>query len=208
VIESEDSSTALARQNVGLFAQPEIREAIRRATGLSDDALDRVSEGLAKLGVALILPNGADMAAKYANAIALVRDHGFSVQKAARTLGISATHLTRKLNAIGTKGDLQAMADAGDRRILEMSQALSTLSGEELLERIEREGHQMKTTELQRIYTASTSQVAVKQRWSQGSQTGASDLGMSALAQMLQGKKLTIEDKSPGDEAIEVTPVG
>jgi hypothetical protein len=41
-----------------------------------------------------------------------------------------------------------------------------------------------------------------------GSQTGASDLGMSALAQMLQGKKLTIEDKSPGDEAIEVTPAG
>jgi hypothetical protein len=85
--------TALARQNVGLFAQPEIREAIRGATGLFDDALDRVSEGLAKLGVALVLPNGADMNAKYANAIALVRDHGYSVQKAARTLGISAIRL-------------------------------------------------------------------------------------------------------------------
>jgi hypothetical protein len=61
-----DSSpeTALARQNVGLFAQPEIREAIRGAKGLSDDALDRVSEGLARLGVALILPNRADLHAK------------------------------------------------------------------------------------------------------------------------------------------------
>jgi hypothetical protein len=207
-LSDSNPDTALARQNVGLFAQPEIREAICGATGLSDDGLDRVAEGLAKLGVALVLPNGADMNAKYANAIALVRDHGYSVQKAARTLDISATHLTRKLNAIGAKGDLQAMADAGDRRILEMSQALSTLSGEELLERIENEGRQMKTTELQKIYTASTGQVAVKQRWSPGSPTGASDLGMSALAQMLQGKKLTIEDKSPGDEAIEVTPAG
>jgi hypothetical protein len=53
------------------------------------------------------------------------------------------------------------MADAGDRRILEMSQALSTLSGEELLERIENEGGQIKTTELQKIFTASTSEVAV-----------------------------------------------
>jgi hypothetical protein len=131
----------------------------------------------------------------------------YSVQKAARTLGISAPHLTRKLNAIGTKGDLQSMADAGDRRIREMSQALSTLSGEELLDRIETEGHQMKTTELQKIYTASTSQVAVKQRWSQGHQTGGSDFGMSALAQMLQGKKLTIEDTRPGDDAVDVTPV-
>jgi len=97
--------------------------------------------------------------------------HGYSVQRAARTLDISATHLTRKLNAIGAKGELQAMADAGDRRILEMSQVLSTLSGEELLERIETEGSQMKTTELRKIYTASTSQVAVKQCWSQGSHT-------------------------------------
>jgi DNA-binding MarR family transcriptional regulator len=181
------------------------------STVLSDDALDRVSEGLANLGVALILPNGADLQARYANAIALVRDHGYSVQKAARALGISATHLSRKLNAIGAKGDPQAMADAGDRRILEMSQALSTLSGEELLERIKNDGDRMKTTELQKIYTASTNQVAVKQRWSQGSQTGVSDLGMSALAQILQGKKLIIEDKNPGDDVVDVvdvTPLG
>jgi hypothetical protein len=29
---------------------------------------------------------------------------------------------------------------------------------------------------------------------------------MSALAQLLQGKKLTIEDKSPGDDAVDMTP--
>jgi len=71
--------TALAHQNVGLFAKPEIREPIRGATGLSGASLDRVSEGLAKLGVALLLPNGADLHAKYANAINLVRHHEYSV---------------------------------------------------------------------------------------------------------------------------------
>ena len=200
------SSTALAHRNVGLFAKPEIREAIRGATGLSGESLDRVSEGLARLGVALLLPNGADLHAKYANAINLVRHHEYSVKRAAKTLRISATHLHRKLNAIGAKGDLQAIADAGDRRILEMSQAMSTLSGEELLERLEREGDKMKVAELQKIYTAATNQVAVKQRWSHGSRPGGSDLGMSAIAQLLQGKKLTIEDKSPGDDAVDVTP--
>ena len=186
-----------------LGSRLEIRETIRGATGLSGESLDRVSIGLAKLGVALLLPNGAD---KYANAINLVRHHEYSVKRAAKTLGISATHLHRKLNAIGAKGDLQAIADAGDRRILEMSQAMSTLSGEELLERLEREGDKMKVAELQKIYTAATNQVAVKQRWSHGSRPGGSDLGMSAIAQLLQGKKLTIEDKSPGDDAVDVTP--
>jgi hypothetical protein len=60
------SSSTLARQNVGLFAEPEIRETIRGATGLSGEGLDRVAEGLARLGVALILPNGADRQAKFA----------------------------------------------------------------------------------------------------------------------------------------------
>jgi len=98
------------------------------------------------------------------------------------------------------------MADAGDRRILEMSQAMSTLASETLLEKMEEEGTQMKATELTKIYTGSTNQVAAKQRWSHGSQAGGSDLGMSALAQLLQGKKLTIEDKSPVDDAVDVTP--
>jgi len=64
----------------------------------------------------------------------------------------------------------------------------------------------MKVAELQRIYTAATYQVAVKQRWSHGSRPGGSDLGMSALAQLLQGKKLTIEDRDPTENVVDVTP--
>ncbi len=101
-----------------------------------------------------------------ANAINLVRHHEYSVKRAAKTLGISAINLHRKLNAIGAKGDLQAIADAGDRRILEMSQAMSTLAGETLLEKMEEEGIAMKTSDLTKIYTGATNQVAVKQRWS------------------------------------------
>jgi hypothetical protein len=159
---ADSPDTALARQNVGLIAKPEIREAIRGATGLSGESLDRVSEGFARLGVALLLPNGADLHAKYANAINLIRHHEYSVKRAAKTHGISATHLNRKLNAIGAKSDLQAIADAGDRRILEMSQAMSTIAGETLLEKMEEEGTAMKTADLTKIYTGATNQVAAK----------------------------------------------
>ena len=74
------------------------------------------------------------------------------------------------------------------------------------LEKMENEGTQMKTTELTKIYTGSTDQMAAKQHWSHRSQAGGSDLGMSALAQLLQGKKIAIEDKSPVDDAVDVTP--
>ena len=200
-----ERDATLVRQNLGLFAKPEIRDAIRGATGLSGDSLDRVSEGLAKVGVALILPNGADLHAKYANAIGLVRDHDYSVKAAAKKLGISATHLSRRLNAIGCKGDLQKIADAGDRRILEMAQSMSAIAGETLLEKMEEEGTEMKTADLTKIYTGATNQVATKQRWSQGSQAGGSDHGMTVLAQMLQGKKVTVEDADPTQKAIDVT---
>jgi hypothetical protein len=89
-----------------------------------------------------------------------------------------------------------------------MSQAMSTLAGETLLEKMEEEGTAMKTIDLTKIYTGATNQVAAKQRWSQPGHPGGSDLGMTAIAQLLQGKKLTIEDKSPGDDAVDVTPRG
>jgi AraC-like DNA-binding protein len=130
------NDTALARRNLGLFATPGVRDAIQAATGLSEAQLDDVAAGLAGAGVALLLPNGADLEAKYANAIMLVRDHGYSISRAARELGISATHLNRKISRIGANGDFRQQAEASDRRILEMGQSMSLMSSERLLERI------------------------------------------------------------------------
>ena len=200
-------TTALARRNQGLFAQPGIREAIRGATGLSEDQADQVAAGLARIGVALLLPDSADMQGRYANAIALVRDHDYSIRKAARELGISASHLARKVDSIGASGDLQARAAAGDRRILEMSQAMSTLAAETLLERLESEGDELKTTELTKIYTAATNQVAAKQRWSQGSTERVIDEGMSAIAKLLRGNDITVTKRDAAMDAIDVTPL-
>lgn len=198
--------TALARPNVGIFSQPAIREAMRAATGLSEEQLDKLSEGLTSIGVGLILPNGIDTQAKYANAISLVRDHGYSANRAARELGISATHLVRRLNSIGTNGDLESQAAAGDRRILEMSQAMSTRAGEMILDRMEEQGDEIKMTELQKIYTASTNQVAAKQRWVQGGSAADAAKGISALARILQGKRVTFEDVDPSERALDVSP--
>lgn len=64
----------------------------------------------------------------------------------------------------------------------------------------------MKITELQKVLTAATNQVSAKQRWSQGSHAGEAGNGMSVIAQRLQGKKVTVEDRAPGDDAVDMTP--
>jgi transposase-like protein len=189
--------TALARRNLGLFATPAVRDAIQAATGLSDEQLDEVAAGLAQAGVALLLPHGSDLEAKYANAIMLVRDHGYSVSRAARELGISATHLNRKISRIGANGDFQKQAEASDRRILEMSQSMSLMSGERLLERIEQQGDQMSTTELTKVYTSSTNQVAAKQRWTQGGSGTSAGGAITVLAKFLVGREITVSERDP-----------
>lgn len=198
--------TSVTRSKIGVPVPPAIRSAVQTATGLSEDRLDAVVEALARLGVGLVLPNGADIQAKYANAIALVRDHDFSITRAAREVGISATHLTRKLNAIGADGDLQRQAAAGDQRILEMSQALSTLSGERLLDRMEQEGDRMKVSELAKVYTSSTNQVAAKQRWSQGTWSAPKETGVSALVALLEAADIEITRCDPLEDAVDITP--
>jgi molybdenum-dependent DNA-binding transcriptional regulator ModE len=196
--------TTLARRNLGLFATPAVRDAIQATTGLSEKQVDQVAAGLSQAGVALLLPHGADLEAKYANAIMLVRDHGYSISRAARELGISATHLNRKISRIGANGDFQKQAEASDRRILEMSQSMSIMAGEKLLERMEQRGDQMTTTELAKIYTGSTNQVAAKQRWSQGG-SGASTAGaITVLAKFLVGREITVSERDPADEAVDV----
>jgi molybdenum-dependent DNA-binding transcriptional regulator ModE len=181
-----------------------VRDAIQATTGLSEKQVDQVAAGLSQAGVALLLPHGADLEAKYANAIMLVRDHGYSISRAARELGISATHLNRKISRIGANGDFQKQAEASDRRILEMSQSMSIMAGEKLLERMEQRGDQMTTTELAKIYTGSTNQVAAKQRWSQGG-SGASTAGaITVLAKFLVGREITVSERDPADEAVDV----
>jgi len=145
---------------------------------------------------------------RYTAAIALVQDQGLSVIQAAREVGVSASHLSRKINDLGAKSDTSAAAHAADQRILETSQTLSALSAERLLERVEKEGDTMKTPELTKIYKAASDTVATKQQWAKGGggPPGA-DNGVSALARLLEGGDITITKRDAARDAIDVSPV-
>jgi DNA-binding HxlR family transcriptional regulator len=162
----EQQETGITDGNAGLFDHPEIKESLGGGPGLTPKNLEQAVAALTRMGVGLILQQGRHKS--QVRQRHLPRSITDSVSfRAAHELGISATHLTRKLNAIESDGSLHRQTAAGDQRILEMSQALSTLSGNRSLERIDHEGDQMKVSELAKS-TSSTNQVAAKQRWSQG----------------------------------------
>ena len=99
---------------------------------------------------------------------------------------MSSSHLLRKLNAIGNHGDSESRDAVADQRILEMSQAMSTMAGEKIIDRFENQGDQIKMTELQKVYTASTTQVAAERRWVQGFGSGENMTGDAASSCQLR----------------------
>jgi len=201
------NSSALPHHTGKPSASPDARESIRNVTGLSEAEGDHVADGLTETGVGLVVPNGTDTHARYADAISLVQDRGFGVVQAAREVGVNASHLSRKINELGAKSDMSAAAYAADQRILETSQTLSALSAEKLLERIEKESDTMETPELTKIYKAASDTVATKQQWAKGGggPPGAAN-GVSALARLLEEGDITITKRKAEQEAIDVTP--
>ena len=159
------------------------------------------------LNPALPVQNGPNSQARYADAIALVQDQGLGVIQAAQEVGVSASHLARKINELGASRDTSAAAYAADQRILETSQTLSILTAEKLLERVENEGDTMKTPELTKIYKSASDTVATKQQWAKGgSVLPSGETGISALAKLLEEGDITITKRDAAAKAIDVTP--
>jgi len=123
--------------------------------------------------------------------------------RAAREAGLDRRNLFRLLKRRDDLSSADSRHAAADNRILELSQDISETTGQEILDRVER--GEMRDGDLVKAYIASTKQVATKQRWSQGSRANDAGAGISALAKILQGKRVTIEDTDPAEEAVDVT---
>ncbi len=87
------------------------------------------------------------------------------------------------------------------------AEELSEVASEKLIADVEAD--RLKPADLVNAYSAATTQVAAKRRWSQGADTG--DVGSrNALASALQalqdGASVRIEKPDPTDSAIDITP--
>ncbi len=85
--------------------------------------------------------------------------------------------------------------------------ALCDSWGEKLIADIE--NNRLKPMDLIKAYTAATTQVAVKRRWSQGLGAGderSRDALAGALEALQDGASVWIEKPDPTDSAIDITP--
>ena len=121
-----------------LGSNPDARQAIEDATGLSGDDLDRVIDGLADAGVAPTLRPNADSDARYAHAVGLVRSHGYSLRGAAREAGFDHSNFRKRLKRMNEKiPDAETLHRAAEERILTRAEELSEMAAEKLISDVE-----------------------------------------------------------------------
>ncbi len=103
--------------------------------------------------------------------------------------------------------DAEQRHRAAEERILSLAEDLSETAGEKLMADVE--NNRLKPADLVKTYTAATTQVAAKRRWSQGQGT-VDDRSRDALAGALQalheGATVRIEKLDPARSAIDITP--
>jgi hypothetical protein len=103
--------------------------------------------------------------------------------------------------------DAEQRHRAAEERILSLAEDLSETAGAKLLSDVE--NNRLKPADLVKTFTAATTQVAAKRRWSQAQGT-ISDRSRDALAGALQalqqGAKVQIEKPDPATTAIDITP--
>jgi hypothetical protein len=63
----------------------------------------------------------------------------------------------------------------------------------------------MSATELTKVYTSSTDEVAAKQRWSQGGSGSSTGGAMTVLAKFLVGRETTVSKRDTATEAVDLT---
>ncbi len=189
-------------------ANPVARRSIEAATGLSGAALDRVIDGLADAGLAPTLRPNAATDARYSHAVSLIRAHAYSPRAAALEAGIDPSNFYKRLKLMDeTIPDAQTLHRAAEERMLTRAEELSEMAAEKLISDVEND--RLKPADLIKTYTASTTQVAVKRRWSQGQGTvddGSRDALAGALQALREGANVRIEKPDPANTAIDITP--
>jgi len=192
-----------------LFAShPDARRAVEAATGLEGGDLDRVIDGLADAGLAPTLRPNADSDARYSHAVSLIRAHAHSPRAAALEAGIDPSNFYKRLKLMNEKiPDAETLHRAAEERILTRAEELSEMAAEKLIADVEAD--RLKPADLVKTYTAATTQVAAKRRWSQGLGTvddGSRNALADALGKLRDGYKVSIEKPDPANTAIDITP--
>jgi len=136
---------------------------------------------------------------RIATALAMIRD-GASILSASKKAQIPVSTMWRYHHNISKLGNSEGDGmDADVMAISQVSADVALIAAEAVRDELVNNREAWKPADLVRAYSAATDRVIAFQGRSKGPEQG-----VSALAQLLTGRKVTIEDSRPGDDAIEV----
>lgn len=146
---------------------------------------------------------------RIAAGLALIRQGKLSILAASKKVGIPYSTMWRFANGVSdvvTSGSDQRSKVEMD--LLDLSLAVSHRSLEKLAERIDSDD--IRTAELVKANQVSRDTVAMMRGWKDNSGRGDDDTknALVAALEMMRGKRVTIEDADPADQAVDVTPKG
>ena len=140
---------------------------------------------------------------RIAAGLAMIRD-GSSIREASHLTNIPYSTLYDHKRGL-TETDHEKAFQKGERALVDGLLAIATLASEKVFERVEADS--MRDGDLIKAQGVAIDKIALKRGWSKGQQANGDDHGMTTLARLLSGKKLTIEDADPVKQAIEVDAI-
>lgn len=128
---------------------------------------------------------------------------GESYRHAAKVCDIPATVLHyHKSNPKRQKVEREKRVKLEETELIDKQFAIANLGSEKIFERVAADS--MKDGDLIKAVGVATDKIGMYRQWNKGQAANSDDEGMTTLAQLLSGKRVTIEDKSPGDDAVDV----
>ncbi len=143
--------------------------------------------------------------AKIAAGLALVRD-GMPIQRAAKHVDIPTATLWRHARGLSDVNS-EKLVQVNEQALVAASFDMAQIAASKLTDRLLDEDHGWKDGDLVKVYGVATDKIAMRRGWSKGQQANGDDHGMTTLARLLSGTKLTIEDADPVEQAIEVDAI-
>ncbi len=131
---------------------------------------------------------------------------GSSINAASKAVGIPYATLYKHHKGL-ISSDNEKTLTKGEGALIDGLFAIAGLASEKIFERLEDTKHPMSDGNLIKAQGVATDKIAAFRNWSKGQGSKGVDQGISILAQLMQGKRVTIgiEDTDPVEEAIDVT---
>lgn len=157
------------------------------------------------------IPSGqlSERQTRIAAGISLVRDAGFSINRAAKECDIPYKTMWRHVKGLVNSATEQGF-QADETALIAGSFDVALIANDKIIERLSDDDNPMRDSDLIKSYGVATDKIAAKRQWSRGTQSSdinTRDALTEALESVMRGGSVTVTGPDPISEAVEVEAI-